>query len=107
MLIPVLHRLLVRPAKLEEANQTYKKMKELGLAIAETQDKKREDRAVEIGEVIAVGDTAFKDFGANVLPVVGDTVYYAKYSGKWVKDGEEELLLLNDEDVCCILKKGA
>ncbi len=108
MLIPLLHRVLVKPTRLEEANETYKKMKALGLAIPETTDKKREERAVEVGTVIAVGDTAYRDFKADVIPKVGDTVYYAKYAGKIMVDilgTGEEFLGLNDEDVIAIISE--
>lgn len=105
MIIPVLHRLIVKPRKLEEANETYKKMKALGLEIPETDDRKREDKAVEVGEIVAIGDTAFLDFKASVIPVVGDTIYYAKYAGKEIKDTDgTKYLALNDEDCVCILK---
>jgi co-chaperonin GroES (HSP10) len=32
---------------------------------------------------------------------VGDTVFYAKYAGKWIRDPEtdEEFLIVNDEDI--------
>lgn len=105
MIVPVLHRLLIKPSKVEEANETFKKMRELGLAIPESDTKKREQQAVEVGEVIAIGDTAFKDFGAEVVAKVGDKVYFAKYSGKQVKDVDgTEYLLCNDEDIVALIK---
>jgi co-chaperonin GroES (HSP10) len=108
MIIPVLHRLLIKPMKVEEANETFKKMRELGLAIPESDTKKREQQAVEIGEVVAIGDTAFKDFGGEGCVKVGDRVYFAKYSGKQVKDVDgTEYILCNDEDLCAILKNNA
>jgi co-chaperonin GroES (HSP10) len=104
LLTPVLHRIIVKPRKVEEANETYKKMKALGLEIPDTNDRKREDKAVEIGTVVSIGDTAFLDFKANVIPKVGDSVYYAKYSGKTVKDSDDsEYLALNDEDIIAII----
>lgn len=104
MIVPILHRLLIHPIQVEEANATFRKMKELGLAIPESDTKKREQQAVEVGIVVAVGDTAFRDFNATVIPVVGDKIYFAKYSGKAVKDEEIEYVLINDEDVCGIIK---
>lgn len=105
MIVPILHRILVKPKDLAEANDTYKRMKEAGLVIAEHSDTKRESRAVEIGTVISIGETCFKDFGATDPIKVGDIVYFAKYSGKDVKDSDgTEYLLLNDEDVIALVK---
>lgn len=104
MITPVLHRVLIKPKTLEEANPTYKKMSELGLAIPQHTDTRREEKAVEIGTIVAMGDTCFKDFGTTVIPHIGDLVYYAKYSGKEVKDVDgTEYLLTNDDDICAIL----
>lgn len=105
MITPVLHRLIVKPCDLEEANEIYKKMKELGLARPEHTDTKREEKAVTIGTVIAMGDTCFRDFGATLIPKVGDEVYYAKYSGAPVRDGEIEYIILNDDDIIGIVTK--
>lgn len=104
-LVPVLHRLLVKPESLDAANATYKKMRELGLEIPENEIIKKEQNAVVIGTVVAIGETAFKDYGATVVPKIGDKVYYAKYSGKEVTDNEVKYLLLNDEDICAIIKE--
>jgi hypothetical protein len=48
-LVPILHRILVKPKQLAEANETYRKMSELGLVIPDVTDVKREQQAVEIG----------------------------------------------------------
>lgn len=105
MLTPILHRLLVKPRDLEEANEVYKRMKELGLHRAEHVDTKREEKAVTIGTVVAIGETCFRDYGATVVPQVGDEIYYAKYSGATVIDNEQEYILLNDEDVIALVNK--
>lgn len=96
MIIPVLHRLLIKPDPVEKTTAS-------GIVLAINE--KREQAAAEYGEVIALGDTCFVDFKAGVIPVVGDRVAYAKYAGKTVKDVDgTEYLLLNDEDVTCIVK---
>lgn len=54
------------------------------------------------GEVFMIGPKAWKDFGCDVAPVkVGDTVYYAKYGAKILKDEKEDQLyiIINDEDI--------
>lgn len=102
MLVPVIHRLIVKPFAVEEADETIRRARALGIHV---ELDKREKAAVEVGIVIAIGDTAFKDYNTEVIPKVGDKVYYAKYSGKHVKDNGEEFLILNDEDVVAIIKE--
>lgn len=99
-LTPVLHRLLVKPDNVEDADESIRRAKAMGIVV---QLDKREQAAVESGEVIAIGDTAFKAFEATVMPKVGDMIYFAKYAGKKLKDGDTEYLCLNDEDVVCII----
>ena len=72
----------------------------------EVQLDKREQAAVEVGTVVLVGSTAYKEFGTiaedqGVVP--GAKVYFAKYSGKTVKIGEDKHLLLNDEDIVGVI----
>jgi len=53
-----------------------------------------------------LGDTFGKDFGAEVIPKVGDKVLFAKYAGKFIKDDEgTDLVLLNDDDLIAIVKE--
>lgn len=104
---PILHRVLVKPFKLEEVDETYKKARAMGLAIpTDAKEYKREQQAVEKGVVLQVGTTCFKDYGeSSDLVKVGDTVIYAKYAGKWLKQDEEDVIVLNDEDILCIEKE--
>ena len=87
--VPMLHRLLVKP-NVETKTKS-------GIVIAV--DERKYENASEIGTVIAIGETAFKEFGAEIVPKVGDTIYYAKYAGKVVNIDDERFVLLNDEDV--------
>lgn len=100
----VLHRILIKQDKLENANKDYVKMRELGLVLAETEDRKRAQAGVDTGTVVAIGSTAFRDFGTEPPIVVGDRIAYARYSGKFVTDPatDEEFVALNDEDVICV-----
>ena len=95
MIIPLMHRALVRPKQVETKTAS-------GIILTETVTRK-EQAATEEGIVLALGDTFGKDYGAQVLPKVGDKVYFAKYAGKWVTDFEtgEEYLVINDDDVVC------
>lgn len=101
---PVLHRILVKPFRLEDIDPDIARAKALGIELVNS-EKKREQAAVDKGEVIAIGATAFKDFGTDSPIKVGDTVAFAKYGGKSIKDGEVEYTLLNDEDIIAILTK--
>ena len=106
MIIPVLHRILIKPYKFEEIDDSYKKAESLGLIIPELEENKRRDASVDIGTVVSIGSTAFKDFG-TVSPIeIGDKIVYAKFSGKIVKDLNDKIdyVLLNDEDIVAILK---
>lgn len=99
MLKPVLHRVLVKPDDVETVSKG-------GIVIAV--DPKKERVAVETGHVLAIGDTAFKDYQKSPVdftPVVGNRVYYAKYAGKIVKDTDDkEYLILNDEDIIAVVE---
>ena len=93
---PILHRLLVKPDEVETKTKG-------GIILAI--DEKREQAAAERGTVVAVGDTCFKDYGADSdLIKVGDRVYFARYAGKKVTDADEQsYILLNDEDIVGVL----
>lgn len=97
MLKPLLHRILVKPDDVEEVSAG-------GIVLAI--DPKKERLAVECGAIVSMGDTAFSgDFKTNTPPKVGDRVYYAKYSGKTVKDvDKQEYVILNDEDLVAIIE---
>ena len=96
MVVPFLHRVLVRPDPVET--------KSAG-GIILSLNEKREQAAAEIGTIIALGDTFGVDYKASVLPVIGDRVYFAKYAGKGIKVDDEDLLFLNDEDILGFIKE--
>lgn len=104
----VTFRVLVRPFKLEKTDTAYAAATRMGLEIVGTH-MVREQQAVDRGEVVGFGPTAFKEYGVDNPLSIGDTVIYAKHAGKVVTDPEtdEELLVINDEDVVCITKIGA
>lgn len=117
MIKPLGHRLTIQPNKLEdsEAEKTKKLAAKAGLVIP---DKIREDldneqlraeASVDQGIVLDIGTTAFKDFGSTAWCQVGDYIAYARHAGKWVKDPDtgENILVINDEDVVCLIKKVA
>lgn len=94
---PVLHRILIKPDKLEEKTAG-------GIII---QYDKREEAAVEKGVVILVGSTAYKEFGTTAVEqgiVPGARVSFAKYAGKTIMDGDTKYICCNDEDVIGVLE---
>jgi chaperonin GroES len=53
------------------------------------------------GSVVAVGEGRRLDSGKVVAPdvEVGDRVIFSKYGGTEVKDGDEEYVVLNSDDI--------
>ncbi len=106
MIIPTLHRILVKADRLEEVDKTFVKAKEIGIVIPEMEDRKRAQAGVDKGTVVSIGPTAFRDFNAESPIKEGDYIAYARFAGKIIDDPytDEEYVLLNDEDVVCIIK---
>ncbi len=96
MIKPVLHRILIKVDPVETKTAS---------GIIVSLNEKREQAAAEIGTVVDIGSTAFKDYGETPnLIKVGDRVYFAKYAGKTVKDTDgNEFLICNDEDIVGVL----
>lgn len=102
----VLHRLVVKPVELVEYDEVDAKLKELGLVKGITEETKYHHTQIDKGIIIDIGPTAFLDYvKKHDLPVpvrVGSLVTYARHSGKTIKDGDEEVVVLNDDDVLAI-----
>ncbi len=99
---PVLHRILVKPEDVTEADDTLRRAKQAGIVV---QLDKREHKAGVIGTVVKVGNTAFLSFDSTAEKegvVPGAKVYYAKYSGAETRDGEH--IWLNDEDILGVIR---
>lgn len=104
MIKPILHRVLVKPDNVEDADDVIRSARQSGLVV---QLDKREQAAVELGSVVLVGDTSYKEFGTTAEAqgvVPGAKVFFAKYAGKSVKDGDEKYLMLNDEDIIGVIE---
>lgn len=104
MIKPILHRILVKPDNVEDADDVIRSARQSGLVV---QLDKREQAAVELGSVVLVGDTSYKEFGTTAEAqgvVPGAKVFFAKYAGKSVKDGDEKYLMLNDEDIIGVIE---
>jgi co-chaperonin GroES (HSP10) len=96
------HRVLVKPEKLEEVDPVYKSANRAGIVIPKGHDTERAEMSIDKGMVLDIGATAFKDFGGDAWCKVGDIVYFARHAGKRIKDKEEFVVVLNDEDIVCI-----
>lgn len=107
-IIPVAHRLVIKPFDITESDDTYRSAKAAGIVLSGEDKLKREQAAVDRGTVVALGPTVFKDFGCEHTLSVDDEIVYAKYAGKEVEDPEtkEKLVIINDEDVVAIIRKG-
>jgi co-chaperonin GroES (HSP10) len=111
----ILHRILIERETPEDTDaiHTQKEMKRLGIvaprSVEEELDKKakREAASMDKGVVIALGETAFRDYGIECPIKVGDYITYAKFGGKDVIDPEngKTYVVINDEDVVAILRK--
>ena len=103
---PVGKHLLVKLHKLEDTDPVYARAHRAGIAMPEIKEKILAQRAVERATVVAISPKAWKDwFDGQPWCEVGDDVIFAKYGGHVIKDGEEEFVLLNDEDLLCIICK--
>ena len=91
---PLHDRILVK--RVEEQD-----VKKGGIIIPDTAKEKPQE-----GEVIAVGPGKRDDHG-KLIPLdvkAGDKILFGKYSGSEVKLGDEEYLIMREEDVLGILK---
>lgn len=98
---PILHRIFVLPEKVEEADETIRRARAVGIHV---ELDKREHAAVTIGTVVAIGSTCYKEFNSSAEEQgvqVGSKVVYAKYSG--AKMPGVEYICLNDEDIIAVV----
>jgi co-chaperonin GroES (HSP10) len=104
MIRPILHRVLVKPDNIEDADDVIRSARAAGL---EVQMDKREQAAIEVGTVVAIGSTCYQEFGTTPGEqgiAVGVKVFFAKYAGKSVKDGDTKYLAMNDEDIIGVIE---
>lgn len=91
---PLFDYILVKPAKQEEVTAS-------GIVLPGTTKEKP-----QMGEVMAVGEGWHNDQG-KTFPVtvkVGQTVVYKKWGGNEVKVGDEEWMLIKQEDVMAVVE---
>ena len=96
-------RLLIKPFKIQEHDKVWAAAKRLGLEVPEISQRK-EELNIDRGTVLQIGEGAHQDYVGHLK--VGDVIGYAKFGGKFIKDVDEEIyLVINDEDVVCIIKE--
>lgn len=113
-LVPVGHRIVVKPDKLEDekmVEEQFQELNKLGLQLVKPDGgDKREKRAVTSGVLVSVGPQAWhvfkKEYGDTWTPwaKVGDRVEFARYAGELVYDPEtkDPMFIMNDEDLLAI-----
>ena len=87
---PLGNRVVVKPGDAEE------QMTSGGIYIPDTAKEKPQE-----GEVVAIGPGRLTDDGSRVPMelAVGDMVVYSKYAGTEYKDGDDEYLVLREDDI--------
>jgi co-chaperonin GroES (HSP10) len=100
MIVPCGHRVLVKIDEVEENTNG-------GIFIPKASAEKQEEAGI-FGTLVAVGDTAWKDFGGRAWACVGDRVMIAKYGGFIAQESGDttKYRILNDEDLVAVIKSG-
>jgi chaperonin GroES len=91
---PLGERVLVKRLEEEEVRRG-------GIIIPDTAKEKPQQ-----GEVIAVGPGRWDDNGKRRPPEVkaGDRILFGKYAGNEVKVGEEEFLIMREDDILGVIE---
>ena len=103
MIVPRGFTVLVKPVDVEE---DIKKDKKDSLIFIPDAVKDQQRINVHKGTVVAIGNTAWHGLGdGEKWCEVGNTILYAQFGGKFVHDGDEEYVLIQDKDVMAIVKE--
>ncbi len=92
---PLADRVVIKRIEEEE-------VKKGGIIIPDTAKEKPQR-----GEVIAVGPGRLDEQGKR-MPMevkVGDKVLFSKYAGTEVKIGDEEYLVMREDDILCVIEE--
>jgi chaperonin GroES len=98
MILPCGHRVLVKIDEVEEKTAG-------GIVLPKSTQSQQEEAGI-FGTIVAVGETAWKDFGGRSWACVGDRVMIAKYGGFIAQepDTAEKFRILNDEDIVAVIR---
>lgn len=102
MIQPVWGRLVVKPNDITETDPALASAKAVGLLIPENQEKERLQHGQVEGELVAVGGNCFDDW-KGVIPEVGNTVIYDKFSGFVKAIDNQEYRIISDTDILAIV----
>lgn len=100
-------RIIIKPKQLKQDSDS-------GIQMYTDDEWEVAQRAVTIGEVLSIGDTAFmlERFGKKCPIKVGDTVRYKKYAAQWERDTDEYgraqgewYGVINDDDILTIVEE--
>ena len=94
---PLNDHVIVKPITEEEATS------KAGIVLPDTVDKEKPER----GEIVEVGSGKLLDNGERVQPSVkqGEQVVFKKYSPDEINIGEEEYLVLKEEDILAVVEE--
>lgn len=105
-IFPAGHRVLLLPEQETEDEKALKAIKTpdgRSLIMAETASE-RHRLAQMAGTVVAVGQSAWKDFGTEPWAKPGDRAMFAKYSGVILRGKDnKKYRMVNDEDIVALL----
>jgi len=92
---PLADRVVIKRIEEEE-------VKKGGIIIPDTAKEKPQK-----GEVVAVGPGRLDEKGNRMAMEVkvGDKVLFSKYAGTEVKIGDEEYLVMREDDILCVLEE--
>jgi co-chaperonin GroES (HSP10) len=88
---PFLNRVVIKRATMKDTIKTK-------LIIPEAADKRH---AQDEGILLQVGDTVPEQIKNHI----GKKVIFAKYAGAWIKIGDEECFICNDEDILYLMEE--
>ena len=112
MLKPFGHKIIIKPDKVDDERDLGDGRK-LQIIVNE-----RLEKAGQIkGTLVAVGPDAWKAFRnidrerrwyaeGDAWATLGDRVYFARYAGHYIEDPEnpdEDFMIMNDEDITCLI----
>lgn len=105
-LVPCGHRLILETKEYDQHDEVFAAARKAGLEIIKD-SKTRYQASVDEGVVVAIGPTAWKDFGNTPWAKVGDRVVFSKNAGRSIEDPankDKHYIVLNDEDVLVVVK---
>ena len=81
-----------------------------GIVVVTGESAKREKSATQEGYVVRTGPMAWRAFDGDnpewkPWAKSGDKVIFAKHAGKFIKVNEKEYIVINDEDIQCVIKE--